>query len=82
MDGLANAFTNLVAKTPLSAVFAQNVQLPEAEDKSLLADQKGGLESEKCDLRIEGMTCGACVEVGPSPSRAIAIPDLPCYVSQ
>lgn len=63
MAGIANAFSNLIAKTPLSAAFASNVHLPETEDKSLLADQKGGLESEKCDLRIEGMTCGACVEV-------------------
>lgn len=38
------------------------MQLPEPEDKSLLAEQKERNEVEKCDLRIEGMTCGACVE--------------------
>ncbi|EJD07313.1 copper P-type ATPase CtaA [Fomitiporia mediterranea MF3/22] len=62
MSVITTAFSNLLAKTPLSAAFASNVHLPEAEDKSLLAEQKGGMEVEKCDLRIEGMTCGACVE--------------------
>ena len=69
MAGLANAFTNFIAKTPLSAAFSANIQLPQTEDKSLLAEQKGGVESEKCDLRIEGMTCGACVEVSPQPAQ-------------
>lgn len=63
MSGISNAFTNLIARTPLSAAFGANVQLPEAEDKSLIAETKEHGEIEKCDLRIEGMTCGACVEV-------------------
>ena len=63
MAALTNAFSNLLARTPLSSSFGASVQLPEQEDKSLLAEQKDRGEVEKCDLRIEGMTCGACVEV-------------------
>lgn len=36
--------------------------LPVSEEEPLAATPLGPL-SEKCELRIEGMTCGACVEV-------------------
>ncbi|THH11861.1 hypothetical protein EW145_g371 [Phellinidium pouzarii] len=62
MSALSNAFSNLIAKTPLSGAFGSNVHLPDTDDKSLLAEQKAGSELEKCELRIEGMTCGSCVE--------------------
>ncbi|KAI5123517.1 hypothetical protein M0805_006677 [Coniferiporia weirii] len=62
MSTISNALSSLFAKTPLSAAFGSNVHLPDAEDKSLLAEQKVRGDVEKCDLRIEGMTCGACVE--------------------
>ncbi|KAH8116467.1 copper P-type ATPase CtaA [Phellopilus nigrolimitatus] len=62
MSVISTAFTNLLAKTPLSGAFASNIHLPDADDKSLLAEEKNHGETEKCDLRIEGMTCGACVE--------------------
>lgn len=58
-----SAFSSLLAKTPLSAAFSPSVKLPVAEDKSLMQEQELHEEIEKCDLRIEGMTCGACVEV-------------------
>lgn len=59
---LSNAFNNLLAKTPLSATFGQKVSLPEAVDEPLMKGDSS-VASEKCELRIEGMTCGACVEV-------------------
>ncbi|KAL5537182.1 CCC2 [Sanghuangporus sanghuang] len=62
MSAFTSAFTSILAKTPLSVAFGSNVHLPMEDDKSLLAEQKGGKEAEKCDLRVEGMTCGACVE--------------------
>lgn len=62
MSSFATAINNLLAKTPLSATFGSKVALPDPEDKSLLAENSHG-ESEKCEVRIEGMTCGACVEV-------------------
>ena len=65
MSAIADAFTSFIARTPLSAAFGANVHLPEQEDKSLVAETKEHGEMEKCDLRIEGMTCGACVEVCP-----------------
>lgn len=37
------------------------LELPLAKDEPLAATPLGSL-SEKCELRIEGMTCGACVE--------------------
>ena len=35
----------------------------DGEDDHLVAKEGMGGEMEKCELRIEGMTCGACVEV-------------------
>ncbi|KLO07649.1 copper P-type ATPase CtaA [Schizopora paradoxa] len=61
MSSFASAINSLLAKTPLSASFGTKVALPDSEDKSLLAESNHG-ESEKCEVRIEGMTCGACVE--------------------
>lgn len=62
-------------KTPLSAAFSAlwskassstaKAFLP-GEDTALTAGMESKFPSsaEKCELRIEGMTCGACVEVG------------------
>ncbi|KAJ7281506.1 Cu-transporting P-type ATPase [Mycena rebaudengoi] len=58
---MSKLLTELWASSPLSATFKStgDVQLfPDAESSSLM--QKG--QSAKCDLRIEGMTCGSCVE--------------------
>ncbi|KAG8998958.1 hypothetical protein FRB94_006504 [Tulasnella sp. JGI-2019a] len=64
--------------TPLSALFQRAVhsmqrgfQLP-GEDDALTAKLDGKFpeahdEVAKCELRIEGMTCGACVEVSAPP---------------
>lgn len=62
-------------KTPLSAVFSalwskasastSKAFLP-GEDTVLTAGMESKFSAsnvEKCELRIEGMTCGACVEV-------------------
>ena len=54
MSTLSNVLTNLLSKSPVGG----SVELPQAEDEPLT---KGS--SETCELRIEGMTCSACVEV-------------------
>ncbi|KAF7356590.1 Copper P-type ATPase [Mycena venus] len=47
---------------PLSSTFrSKGVELPIDSESSALMD-KSSSTSEKCDLRIEGMTCGSCVE--------------------
>jgi len=52
----------VAASTPLTATFrSKGVELPIDSESSALMD-KGESASEKCDLRIEGMTCGSCVE--------------------
>ena len=66
MSVLSSAFSSLIAKNPLSSAFSPNVHLPEPVDGSLMSEHKEHGEVEKCDLRIEGMTCGACVEVCPT----------------
>lgn len=53
MSTLANVFANLLSKSPVRG----SVGLPQTEDEPLT---KG--PSETCELRIEGMTCSACVE--------------------
>lgn len=61
MSAISAVFTNILAKTPLSSTFGM-VGLPTEQDEPLLTS-KGANFSEKCELRIEGMTCGSCVEV-------------------
>nr|AAO32800.1 copper P-type ATPase CtaA [Trametes versicolor] len=58
MAGLSAAFNGLLGtpRTPTSG----KLELPVGEHEPLAA--AGGPASEKCELRIEGMTCGACVE--------------------
>ncbi|KAH9921695.1 copper P-type ATPase CtaA [Epithele typhae] len=53
-----NAALNLL-RTPRTPRTPGKVELPLGENEPLVAE---GLVSEKCELRIEGMTCGACVE--------------------
>ncbi|KAI0046725.1 heavy metal translocatin [Auriscalpium vulgare] len=53
-----SAFTNLWYKTPTTPATGK-LELPYSEDEPL--DSKSS-EPEKCELRIEGMTCGSCVE--------------------
>lgn len=62
MSAISAVFTNLMSKTPLTASFGK-VGLPTVEDEPLVTGKEGGSMSEKCELRIEGMTCGSCVEV-------------------
>ncbi|KAF9807232.1 hypothetical protein IEO21_08306 [Rhodonia placenta] len=52
-----SAITNLLGSS--AAPVAGKVELPVSEDEPLESE---GLAAEKCELRIEGMTCGACVE--------------------
>ena len=58
---ISDTIGSLLAKTPLSAKFGTKISLPDSSDTALLVERDG--EFEKCDVRIEGMTCGACVEV-------------------
>ena len=59
MAGLSAAFNSILRspRTPTSG----KLELPVTEDEPLVLGSGSG--SEKCELRIEGMTCGACVEV-------------------
>jgi Cu+-exporting ATPase len=58
MSAISAVFTNILGKTPLSASFGK-VELLSSDNEPLVS----GSSSEKCELRIEGMTCGSCVEV-------------------
>jgi P-type Cu+ transporter len=67
MSGL---FTGLLAKTPISSSFKEPapVELPISSEEPLAAGAGKELALDephiaKCELKIEGMTCGACVEV-------------------
>lgn len=53
----------MISHTPLTSVFGK-VGLPVSEEEPLTSEPKPseGVVPDKCDLRIEGMTCGACVE--------------------
>ncbi|KZP25579.1 copper P-type ATPase CtaA [Athelia psychrophila] len=59
MSAISQVFTNIMLKTPLAASFGK-VSLPAEEEEPLAGKEES--QSEKCDLRIEGMTCGSCVE--------------------
>ncbi|KAJ7043611.1 Cu-transporting P-type ATPase [Mycena alexandri] len=60
---MSKLLSELWASTPLSSTFRSRgvVQLPADSESSALMDKESSV-SEKCDLRIEGMTCGSCVE--------------------
>lgn len=61
MSAISAVFTNILAKKRISESFGK-VLLSSSEDEPLVIGKEGGNMSEKCELRIEGMTCGACVE--------------------
>lgn len=62
MSAISATFSNLWSKVPMTPSFSGKVGLPVSSDEPLTGKSFGG-NSEKCELRIEGMTCGACVEV-------------------
>ncbi|KAI0796027.1 copper P-type ATPase CtaA [Abortiporus biennis] len=57
---MSGFFSNLLG-THQQAAVGGKLELPVSEEEPLNATPLGPL-SEKCELRIEGMTCGACVE--------------------
>ncbi|KAJ7066629.1 Cu-transporting P-type ATPase [Mycena amicta] len=60
---MSKLLSELWASTPLSSSFrSKGVELPIDPESEALMDKNEGSASAKCDLRIEGMTCGACVE--------------------
>ncbi|KAL0575966.1 Cu(2+)-transporting P-type ATPase [Marasmius crinis-equi] len=64
---MSGILKDLWAKTPLSSTFRDpGVELPLGSREPLMTGDKeldlDEAASEKCELRISGMTCGACVE--------------------
>ena len=64
---LSNLLSGDIASTPA----AGKVELPFSVDEPLVNHPSGNVD--KCELRIEGMTCGACVEVSALCLRARAL---------
>lgn len=67
---MSKMFRKLLARSSLSSTFRPSaVELPMGSSEPLMngAGKELALDepyaSGKCELRIEGMTCGACVEV-------------------
>ena len=70
-------------RTPLSAVFglltagssksSSLINAKQQNETEKLISPDGGALSEKADFRIEGMTCGACVEVSRPPFSVISV---------
>ena len=61
MAAIADAFSNIIAQSPLNSTFPK-LGLPLEENEPLVT-HGASEEWAKCELRIGGMTCGACVEV-------------------
>ncbi|KDR80754.1 hypothetical protein GALMADRAFT_61409 [Galerina marginata CBS 339.88] len=65
---MSSFLNNIWARSPLSASFSQSSTnyVPVSPSKPLMDDLKelphDSPVSEKCELRVEGMTCGSCVE--------------------
>ncbi|KZT71243.1 copper transporting p-type ATPase-like protein [Daedalea quercina L-15889] len=59
VSGISAAVFTLLGSNTSVPVPSGKVELPMEEDEPLTAK---GLVSETCELRIEGMTCSACVE--------------------
>ncbi|TFK29637.1 copper P-type ATPase CtaA [Coprinopsis marcescibilis] len=66
MSGLVSSFWPSSSSPPASnqhqPLSTSTMMDEEQEDSFLLKDAKSALEVERCELRIEGMTCGSCVE--------------------
>ena len=81
MSTISTVVTNILANTPLSSTFGM-VGLPTEQDESLLTGEAVSC-SEKCELRIEGMTCGSCVEVSrPLGNNYVVLMTPPCRQSK
>ncbi|KAF7794413.1 hypothetical protein EIP86_005547 [Pleurotus ostreatoroseus] len=57
---MSSLFSSLLSKNPVSPASGK-LELPLSDDELSASGTLAGL-SEKCEFRIEGMTCGACVE--------------------
>jgi len=71
----ASFLSNIWPKSPLSSFSQSTISiLP-----GLRMDEefsKEGAQSDKCELRVEGMTCGACVEVRRACFTSLLLTDL------
>lgn len=72
MSALSSAFSGLWYKDA-SATSPGKVELPFMKDEPL-GTPLG--KTEKCELRIEGMTCGSCVEVSFLTRSLLSQPTL------
>ncbi|KAG2132761.1 E1-E2 ATPase-domain-containing protein [Suillus clintonianus] len=60
MSVISGIVSSVLERTKLAAL--GNVELPFVDDEPLAATKVDDSAVGKCELRIEGMTCGACVE--------------------
>jgi len=72
MSAVSSAFSALWHRDAL-APGPGKVELPLVENEPLGSSLE---KTEKCELRIEGMTCGACVEVSTFPDYLLPPIDL------
>lgn len=61
--------SSLIERTKLAT--PANVELSLKDDEPLAGPDAEGSGSAKCELRIEGMTCGSCVEVSLHRANAL-----------
>ena len=74
---MATFISNLLGTNPSQAQASGKLELPLSEEEPLAASPMGPL-SEKCELRIEAMTCGACVEVRSCHGLDVRVTDVEC----
>ncbi|KAI0035302.1 copper P-type ATPase CtaA [Vararia minispora EC-137] len=59
MATISSTLSGLWSKAPLRSPMSGKLELPTTEDEPLTAKLE---DSDSCELRIEGMTCAACVK--------------------
>jgi Cu+-exporting ATPase len=69
MSIISGIVSSVLERTKLAAL--GNVELPLTDDEPLAVAKVDDSGLGKCELRIEGMTCGACVEVSPCHADAL-----------
>jgi P-type Cu+ transporter len=79
MPIISSVINTFLSLTPRSSTFPTKLEPLDEENDPLVdkedASSSGG-STERCELKIEGMTCGSCVEVRSASGSYLVVQSL------